>query len=159
MSNERRHSRVPQFWHRTFGNTTFVVWATYALCQWPKLSAVCDWLSWLTCVPVDQSQSADSLGCWHSTYVTQTQNIVGREGHCQLLQISNFSMKDMVAAFSEYCTLKQLYCILYINKIRKNWCQKWGTFQLSRLHVYTGKSWLKWGKMFIIPPQKWGLIC
>ena len=52
------------------GTYVLTVSATWAVC-------FCDWLSWLTWVPVDQSQAADSLGRWHSTYVAQTQNIVG----------------------------------------------------------------------------------
>ena len=41
------------------------------------LTSACDWLNWLTCVPVGQLQAADNSGRCISTYVAQTLDIVG----------------------------------------------------------------------------------
>ena len=60
----------------------FVVWATYVLLQRPKLSAVCDWLTW---VPSDQSLASDNrqkYKCRSNTkYCVKQSNMAYMSGH------------------------------------------------------------------------------
>ena len=116
-----------------------VVWATYVLLQRPKLSAVCDWLSWLTCVPVDQSQTADSLGRWHSTYVIRHPNTKYCRKRGPLPTVTNIQLLNEGHGSSLLWILHTKAVVLYIvyqqnPKVLVSKVGNFSTVQTSRLH-------------------------
>ena len=95
----------------TYVHNVQTVSATWAVC-------FCDWLSWLTWVPADQSQAADSLGAESQSDGAQTQNIVSTFGH-QGFSSKKFPSITFIIALCSNLIERRIQ-IFYLNHTKKS---------------------------------------